>query len=48
MEFEKGKEVRIIANTNDHFYKIGSIITMDELFNDNSFKAKEGKWVVRF
>ena len=41
MEFEKGKEVRIIADSIGHGFKIGSIITMGELFNDNSFEAKE-------
>ena len=41
MKFEEGKEVRIIADSIGHGFKIGSIITMGELFNDNSFEAKE-------
>jgi len=52
MEFEKGKEVRIIANNNGHRYKIGAIVTMSCRYNDNEFAAKERVdgcfYIVRF
>ncbi len=41
MEFEKGKKVRVIGNTNVHSYEIGSIVTMDEQWSDDKFEAKE-------
>ena len=41
MEFEKGKEVRVIANNNGHDYEIGSIITMYWQCSDKEFEAKE-------
>ena len=52
MEFEKGKKVRVIANTNGHRYEIGSIVTMDEQCIDEEFEAQDVvrgfTWVVRF
>jgi len=51
MEFKKGKEVRIVENTNRHDYEIGSIVTMDYQLKDKCFKAKEvvngAAWVVK-
>lgn len=40
MEFEKGKKVRIVGNSNNHKYEVPSIVTMYEDYGDY-FGAKE-------
>lgn len=47
--FEKGKKVKIIANTNYHGYKLGEIVTMNNSGNERCFNALEDcMWCVNY
>jgi len=52
MEFEKGKEVRIISNNSGHHYIVGNIVTMNTYDGFRDFRAKEiangNSWYVKF
>ena len=51
MKFEKGKKVRIVGNSNNHGYEIGSVVTMNcehsiKFFYGSS--VNDDWWVLRF
>jgi len=52
MEFEEGKKVRVIANTNGHGYEARSIVTMDKQWSDDKFESRKiangNSWLVPF